>query len=54
MCIPFARTNWHEAVGKEWETVTSSAGVIDLSPFGKFIVTGQDSHPFLKWVTANK
>nr|CAD7599165.1 unnamed protein product [Timema genevievae] len=47
------RTNWHEAVKREWELVMNNIGVIDLSPSAKFILSGADSFKFLQYVTAN-
>nr|CAD7409533.1 unnamed protein product [Timema cristinae] len=47
------RTNWHEAVKREWELVMNNIGVIDLSPSAKFILSGDDSFKFLQYVTAN-
>nr|CAD7424984.1 unnamed protein product [Timema monikensis] len=52
-CPSFYRTNWHEAVKREWELVMNNIGVIDLSPSAKFILSGADSFKFLQYVTAN-
>nr|CAD7453135.1 unnamed protein product [Timema tahoe] len=52
-CPSFYRTNWHEAVKREWELVMNNIGVIDLSPSAKFILSGDDSFKFLQYVTAN-
>lgn len=50
----FRRTNWFKPVGRECELVMTKAGVIDLSPFGKFKVQGPDAAKFLDYVVANK
>uniref|UniRef100_A0A8C2IHB7 Dimethylglycine dehydrogenase n=1 Tax=Cyprinus carpio TaxID=7962 RepID=A0A8C2IHB7_CYPCA len=48
VCRPsFRRTNWFGPVGRECKLVMEGVGVIDLSPFGKFIVKGEDSHRLL-------
>lgn len=49
----FRRTNWFEPVGRECKLVMEKVGVIDLSPFGKFIVKGEDSHKLLDRLFAN-
>uniref|UniRef100_A0A8D2BQJ2 Dimethylglycine dehydrogenase, mitochondrial n=1 Tax=Sus scrofa TaxID=9823 RepID=A0A8D2BQJ2_PIG len=49
----FRRTNWFEPVGSEYKQVMQKVGVIDLSPFGKFTVKGQDSIRLLDHLFAN-
>lgn len=49
----FWRTNWHDNVGKEVDLVMTSAGIIDLTPFAKFVVQGPQAAAFLDYVTAN-
>ncbi|KAL7854244.1 hypothetical protein AOLI_G00210880 [Acnodon oligacanthus] len=49
----FTRTNWFGPVGRECKLVMEKVGVIDLSPFGKFIVKGKDSHKLLDRLFAN-
>ncbi|KAI4540107.1 hypothetical protein MJG53_020712, partial [Ovis ammon polii x Ovis aries] len=49
----FHRTNWFEPVGSEYQQVMQRVGVIDLSPFGKFNIKGQDSIRLLDHVFAN-
>ncbi|GAB5566988.1 dimethylglycine dehydrogenase [Prionailurus iriomotensis] len=49
----FRRTNWFEPVGSEYKQVMQSVGVIDLSPFGKFNIKGQDSVRLLDHLFAN-
>ncbi|XP_078718033.1 LOW QUALITY PROTEIN: dimethylglycine dehydrogenase, mitochondrial [Lampetra fluviatilis] len=39
----FRRTNWFEAVGRECRLVMEAVGVIDLTPFGKFLLSGKDA-----------
>uniref|UniRef100_A0A672MI01 Dimethylglycine dehydrogenase n=1 Tax=Sinocyclocheilus grahami TaxID=75366 RepID=A0A672MI01_SINGR len=49
----FRRTNWFGPVGRECKLVMEGVGVIDLSPFGKFMVKGEDSHRLLDRLFAN-
>ncbi|MBN3301126.1 M2GD protein, partial [Amia calva] len=49
----FTRTNWFEPVGRECSLVMEKVGVIDLTPFGKFIVKGKDSVQLLDRLLAN-
>uniref|UniRef100_A0A8B9JJP1 Dimethylglycine dehydrogenase n=1 Tax=Astyanax mexicanus TaxID=7994 RepID=A0A8B9JJP1_ASTMX len=49
----FRRTNWFGPVGRECKLVMEKVGVIDLSPFGKFMVKGKDSHKLLDRLFAN-
>ncbi|XP_036770038.2 dimethylglycine dehydrogenase, mitochondrial isoform X1 [Manis pentadactyla] len=49
----FHRTNWFEPVGSEYKQVMQRVGVIDLSPFGKFNIKGQDSIRLLDHLFAN-
>uniref|UniRef100_A0A7N8XVI2 Dimethylglycine dehydrogenase, mitochondrial n=1 Tax=Mastacembelus armatus TaxID=205130 RepID=A0A7N8XVI2_9TELE len=49
----FRRTNWFGPVGRECRLVMEKVGVIDLTPFGKFIVKGRDSHKLLDRLFAN-
>ncbi|XP_045703875.1 dimethylglycine dehydrogenase, mitochondrial isoform X2 [Phyllostomus hastatus] len=49
----FRRTNWFEPVGSEYQQVMQRVGVIDLSPFGKFDIKGQDSIRLLDHLFAN-
>jgi glycine cleavage system aminomethyltransferase T len=35
------RTNWLDAVAHEYKLVTSKVGLIDLTPFAKFVVKGE-------------
>uniref|UniRef100_UPI00358E3FF8 dimethylglycine dehydrogenase, mitochondrial n=1 Tax=Myxine glutinosa TaxID=7769 RepID=UPI00358E3FF8 len=49
----FRRTNWFEAVGRECKLVMENVGVIDLTPFGKFLISGPDSARLLDSMCAN-
>ncbi|KAL2099803.1 hypothetical protein ACEWY4_004197 [Coilia grayii] len=49
----FRRTNWFGPVGRECKLVMEKVGVIDLSPFGKFVVKGKDSMKLLDHLFAN-
>ncbi|MEQ2193418.1 hypothetical protein XENOCAPTIV_024829 [Xenoophorus captivus] len=49
----FRRTNWFSSVGGECRLVMEKVGVIDLTPFGKFIVKGKDSLKLLDHLFAN-
>ena len=46
------RTNWHEAVRREHEIVTSGVGITDLTPFAKFIIKGEDARKYLDFLVA--
>jgi dimethylglycine dehydrogenase len=50
----FFRTNWHEAMLREYETVTKRVGVADLSSFAKFVVSGPDATAFLNSLVAGR
>lgn len=50
----FRRHNWFETVGEEVEHVLTKAGVMDLTPFGKFEVSGPQAKDFLDHLVANK
>uniref|UniRef100_A0A4W5K2E3 Dimethylglycine dehydrogenase, mitochondrial n=1 Tax=Hucho hucho TaxID=62062 RepID=A0A4W5K2E3_9TELE len=49
----FRRTNWFGPVGRECKLVMEKVGVIDLTPFGKFMVKGKDSQKLLDRLFAN-
>ncbi|XP_037074921.1 LOW QUALITY PROTEIN: dimethylglycine dehydrogenase, mitochondrial-like [Pollicipes pollicipes] len=49
----FQRTNWHERVGDECRTVMERVGVIDITPFAKFYLSGPDARALLEYATAN-
>ncbi|MEM7250055.1 MAG: FAD-dependent oxidoreductase [Pseudomonadota bacterium] len=46
-------TNWFDAVGEECRAVREGAGIIDLSAFAKFEVSGPGAEDFLARVLAN-
>jgi dimethylglycine dehydrogenase len=50
----FKRTNWHTPVGEECKAVRQGVGLLDLSGFAKFEVSGCGSESFLNYVCANK
>ncbi|RLB91535.1 MAG: dimethylglycine dehydrogenase [Deltaproteobacteria bacterium] len=50
----FKRTNWHEPVGMECKAVRERVGVLDLSGFSKFEVSGCGAELFLNYICANK
>ena len=49
----FRRSNWYLAVDRECKTMTNAVGLVDLSAFTKFDVTGPDTRPFLNWLGTN-
>jgi dimethylglycine dehydrogenase len=50
----FRRSNWQDAVRIECLAVRERVGLMDLSTFSKFDVTGPDAHAFLDRICANK
>ncbi len=50
----FKRTNWHEPVGIGCRTVRERVGVLDLSGFSKFEVSGCGAESFLNYICSNK
>ncbi|XP_038068616.1 dimethylglycine dehydrogenase, mitochondrial-like [Patiria miniata] len=50
----FRRSNWFKPVGREYEMVMNRAGIIDITPFAKFEVTGKDVYRYLDNLLANK
>jgi dimethylglycine dehydrogenase len=50
----FRRTNYFEHVGNECRRLREKVGVIDLSPFTKFEVTGAGGEAWLDGMVANK
>jgi len=49
----FTRPNWFEAVGREHRAVRESAGLVDVSSFAKFEVSGPGAMAFLQRLAAN-
>lgn len=47
------RQPWHDAVAEECSAVQNAAGLLDLSAFSKFEVSGRDAHSFLDRISAN-
>ncbi len=52
--VGFRRGNTHAAVAAECQAVRERVGVMDLSSFAKFDVTGPDAEAMLNRLTANK
>ena len=50
----FRRMNWFDAVGEECRAVRERVGVLDLTAFSKFDVTGPDAASFLDRILANR
>ena len=50
----FRRSNWWNAVRQEALAVRQRVGLMDLSTFSKYEVTGKDAHAFLERICANK
>lgn len=48
----FFRTNWFEAVQKEYSLVSEKVGLIDLTPFAKIKVSGIDARAYLDYLLA--
>jgi dimethylglycine dehydrogenase len=49
----FRRTNWFSPVEAECKAVRERVGILDLSSFAKFDITGADAEAFLNRLTAN-
>jgi 4-methylaminobutanoate oxidase (formaldehyde-forming) len=49
----FTRPNWFEHVGAEHRAVRERAGLIDMSSFSKFELSGPGAFGFLQWLAAN-
>ena len=50
----FTRQNWHEPVGIECNMLRNSVGVIDISNFAKYLVSGDGSESWLNSIFANR
>ncbi|MBW2618984.1 MAG: FAD-dependent oxidoreductase, partial [Deltaproteobacteria bacterium] len=48
------RSNWHEPVGQECKAVMNGAGLLDLTGFSKFLITGPGACAFLERLSCNK
>ena len=51
-CLFRCRTNWFEAVQKEYKLVSEKVGLIDLTPFAKINVSGKDARKYLDYLLA--
>ena len=49
----FTRQNWHEPVGIECNMLRNSVGVIDISNFAKYLISGSGSEEWLNSIFAN-
>ncbi len=49
--VGWRRPDWYEAVRAECEAVRQRVGIMDLSAFAKFDITGPDAHRFLNHLT---
>ena len=47
------RTNWHEPVAAECKLVQEKAGVLDLSGFAKFLISGPGAEDYLNRLSCN-
>ena len=52
--VTFRRSNAHQHVGEECRAVRTSVGLLEISNYGKFEVTGKNASAFLNKVMANK
>merc|ERR1719192_1828432 len=50
----FRRTNWFEKVGEVVQTTCEGMGIMDMSSFSKFMISGPNAFKFLDKVSANK
>ena len=50
----FSRQNWHEPVGIECNMLRNSVGVIDISNFAKYLISGVGSEEWLNSIFANR
>jgi len=50
----FRRSNYFEHVGNECRHVSDSVGLLDMSAFAKFEVTGAGAEHWLDWIFANR
>ncbi len=50
----FRRTNWFDPVAEECKAVRERVGLLDLTSFAKFDVTGRDAMTFLDRLCANR
>jgi dimethylglycine dehydrogenase len=50
----FRRSNYFEHVGNECRHVSEAVGLLDLTAFAKFEVTGAGAESWLEWIFANR
>jgi len=50
----YSRNNIFEVIGDECRAVRERVGVLDLSSFAKFELTGKDAEPLLRRISANR
>ena len=50
----FKRSNWHDPVGEECNAVRERVGILDLSGFSKFQVSGPGAESFLNYAITSK
>ncbi len=50
----FKRANWHDPVGEECNAVRQRVGILDLSGFSKFQVSGPGAESFLNYIITSK
>jgi len=50
----FARQNWFQPVGQEVEILRNTLGVIDISNFANYVITGAGAHDWLDRLVANR
>ncbi|WP_027857904.1 GcvT family protein [Marinobacterium jannaschii] len=50
----FRRSNWFDAVAAECELVRDKVGVLDLSPFTKFEISGEGAYDYLDAISPNR
>jgi len=50
----FRRTNWFEAVGEECLALRASVGLIDISVFSRFRITGENASKWLDRLVTNR
>src|SRR5690606_37205795 len=52
--VTFRRSNAHEAVGAECRAVREAVGIMEISTYAKYEVTGPDAETWLSRVLANR
>jgi dimethylglycine dehydrogenase len=50
----FGRSNYFEHVGRECHTVQNEAGLLDMSPFAKYVVSGPQAETWLNQIFSNR